>query len=97
MPTPTGTKRVNANLPADLLKRVEKISATSGCNLTELIQTALTLLDQAYANQEAGGQLIFTNKEGQPDKALQLPIKTLRTVTLTGTLSGVVQVKDGTP
>jgi hypothetical protein len=96
MSTSTATRRVNANLPTDLLANVQKISASSGCNLTELIQIALALLSEAYATQEAGGQIVLTNKDGQPHKALQLPTKTMRTVILSGGLPGVEQVKDST-
>jgi hypothetical protein len=94
MPTETGVRRVNFKLANDSFDTLQKLSTTSGCNMTELVETALALLSEAYATQEAGGQIILTSKDGQ--KAVQLPTKPLRTVILSGAPSGVVQVKDST-
>jgi hypothetical protein len=78
MPTDTGVRRVNFKLPTDSFETLQKLSTTSGCNMTELVETALALLSEAYATQEAGGQIILTSKDGQESKAVQLPTKPLR-------------------
>jgi hypothetical protein len=93
MATETGVRRVNFKLATDSFDILQKLSTTSGCNMTELVETALALLSEAYKVQEGGGTIILTSTDGQ--RAVQLPTKPLRTVQL----SGVVQVPraDGTP
>jgi hypothetical protein len=82
MPTDTGVRRVNFKLCAESFETLQKLSTTSGCNMTELVETALALLSEGYTTQEAGGQILLTDQNGQPTKALQLPTKPLRSVIL---------------
>ncbi len=80
MPTKTRVRRVNFKLSPESFETLQKLSTTSGCNMTELVETALALLSEGYATQEAGGQILLTGQDGQPTKALQLPTKPLRSV-----------------
>jgi hypothetical protein len=92
MATETGVRRVNFKLATDSFETLQKLSTTSGCNMTELVETALALLSEAYATQQEGGQIILTSKDGA--RAVQLPTKPLRTVRVTGVVQ--VPVADGT-
>jgi hypothetical protein len=92
MATETGVRRVNFKLATDSFDTLQKLSITSGCNMTELVETALALLSEAYKTQEGGGQIILTSKDGP--RAVQLPTKPLRTVKLPGVVQ--VPVADGT-
>jgi hypothetical protein len=92
MPTETGVRRVNFKLATDSFETLQKLSTTSGCNMTELVETALALLSEAYATQEAGGQIILTSKDEQGSKAVQLPTKPLRIRFLAWDKSGRVTV-----
>jgi hypothetical protein len=82
MATETTVRRVNFKLATDSFAALQKLSTTSGCNMTELVETALALLSEAYATQEAGGQIILTSRDGQTSKAVQLPTKSLRTIVM---------------
>jgi hypothetical protein len=93
MPTETGVRRVNFKLATDSFDALQRLSTTSGCNMTELVETALALLSEAYATQEAGGQIILTSTDGQ--RAVQLPTKPLRTVRVAGVVA--MPVADYTP
>ena len=96
MATETGVRRVNFKLATDSFETLQKLSTTSGCNMTELVETALALLSEAYATQEAGGQIILTSKDGQGSKAVQLPTKPLRMTLIVWGGSGVSLATDGT-
>jgi hypothetical protein len=93
MATETGVRRVNFKLATDSFDTLQKLSTTSGCNMTELVETALALLSEAYKVQEGGGSIILTSPDGQ--RAVQLPTKPLRTVKVGGVVA--VPVADGPP
>jgi 1,6-anhydro-N-acetylmuramate kinase len=79
MPAATSTRRVNFNMAVTQFEDLQKTSATSGFTLTELLTTAVALLQQAYQAQAAGGQLILCTGDGR-NKALLLPTKTVQLV-----------------
>jgi hypothetical protein len=79
MPAATSTRRVNFNMLVTQFEDLQKTSVTSGFTLTELLTTAVALLQQAYQAQAAGGQLILCTGDGH-SKALLLPTKTVQLV-----------------
>jgi hypothetical protein len=82
--TTTATKRVNFNVETAKYEGWQSWSAASGFTLTELLTTAMALLEEAYKAQATGGQLILATKDGQ-SKTVILPTKTLAVVDMPGT------------
>jgi hypothetical protein len=92
MPAATGTKRVNFNVETAKFENWQAFSTTSGFTLTELLTTAMALLQEAYKVQATGGQLILATGDGQ-SKAVLLPTKTLQILDIPGIQPSTESVK----
>lgn len=75
-PAPTvdsGTRRLNINLPESVFRELQQLSNTTGRSMTELVRTALGLVNVAYEEVGQKHVLVVTDKDGKPIKQLVIP------------------------
>jgi hypothetical protein len=68
-PAPTETRRLNINLPEPVFQELQRLSRDTGRSMTELVRTALGLVNVAYEETKDGAKvLVVADKDGKPLK-----------------------------
>lgn len=66
-------RRLNINLPESVYQELQTLSSSTGRSMTELVRTALGLMNVAYEETARSNLLVVADKEGKPLKQLLIP------------------------
>ena len=70
----TEVRRLNINLPEPVYEELQNLSNSTGRTMTELVRTALGLVNVAYGEGKRSNVLVVADKEtGKPIKQIVLP------------------------
>jgi hypothetical protein len=68
------TRRLNINLPEPVFQELRALSSSTGRSMTDLVRTALGLVNTAYEETRDGKHvLVVADKSGRPIKQLVIP------------------------
>lgn len=68
-----GVRRLNINLPEPVFQELQQLSSSTGRSMTDLVRTALGLVNVAYEETERSHVLAVADKNGKLLKQLVLP------------------------
>jgi hypothetical protein len=69
-----GVRRLNINLPESVYQELQQLSRTTGRSMTDLVRTALGLVNVAYEEtKDRSKVLVVADKDGKPIKQLIIP------------------------
>lgn len=69
-----GVRRLNINLPEPVFQELQELSRTTGRSMTDLVRTALGLVNVAYEETKGGSKvLLVADKDGNHVKQLIIP------------------------
>jgi hypothetical protein len=68
-----GVRRLNINLPEPVFQELQQLSSSTGRSMTDLVRTALGLVNVAYAETNRSHVLAVADKSGKVLKQLVLP------------------------
>ena len=68
-----GVRRLNINLPEPVFQELQVLSGSTGRSMTDLVRTALGLVNVAYSETSKSNVLVVADKSGKPIKELVLP------------------------
>ena len=66
-------RRLNINLPEPVFQELQQLSASTGRSMTELVRTALGLVNVAYTETDRSHVLAVADKDGKLLKQLVIP------------------------
>ena len=66
-------RRLNINLPEPVYQELQALSNTTGRSMTDLVRTALGLVNVAYRATEQSNVLIVADKNGKALKEVLIP------------------------
>ena len=66
-------RRLNINLPESVYQELQALSSSTGRSMTDLIRTALGLVNVAYEETDRKHVLVVADKDGKPIKQLIIP------------------------
>ena len=68
-----GVRRLNINLPEPVFQELQLLSTSTGRSMTDLVRTALGLVNVAYKETVLEHVLAVTDKDGKLLKQLVIP------------------------
>jgi len=68
-----GAKRLNINLPPQVAEDLQRIAASSGRSMTEVVRMALGLVKIAQEVTDHDQKLVVADSSGKPLKEIVLP------------------------
>ena len=72
-PAEPGVRRLNINLPEPVFAELQDLSKSTGRSMTDLVRTALGLVNVAYQESEQSHVIAVADKSGKLLKQLVLP------------------------
>ncbi len=72
--TPELSKRLNLNLPPDRFIRVQSLAKKRGTTMTDLVRSALGLMERIDAEEVNGNRIAVVDSRNQIVKELVLPL-----------------------
>jgi len=67
-------RRLNVNLPASRLQRLQVLAKRRGGSMTDIVRWALSLVERVLLELENGNRIVVVNSKGKIEKEIIIPM-----------------------